>query len=182
MADSLASAMQLIFNAVLQNTLTNSTGVASVTLELNNRQTFTDGTTSGKADKAWGSLGRTISGASSETLDLYDFGAVDVGAGAGKDPLGGTLAIVDVVGLVVLNRATSVGTITVGADGTTAAWNSLFAGDDEAALGPIGPGGWFGVCNPTDPAFAVADTSNHLLKIASSANVTYDIFIIGRSA
>lgn len=70
-------------------------------------------------------------------------------------------------------------------NGTAAAFNSLFNGDDSSALGPIGTGGWFLVFNPVDPAFVVTDASNHLLRLEEAggvSGVTYEIALIGRSA
>jgi len=44
-------------------------------------------------------------------------------------------------------------------------------------------GGLFLLAAPDDPAYAVADTSNHLLRVnASGGNITYDIAILGRNA
>lgn len=181
MADSLTASIVVRFAALLQNTLTNSLGTTSAPVEATYNLSLTDGTSANKADKLWASVARSLSGATSETLDVYDLGSVDIGAGAGKDPLGGSLTLAEIVGIMVVNATTSTGTITLGADGTTAAWNSPFAGDDEAAL-TIKPGGLVILTAPTDPGFAVADTSNHLLKVASSATLTYDIYILGRSA
>ncbi len=181
MADSLSGRVSIGLSAVLQNVLTNSLGTAVASMDFSNTLSITDGTTSDKADKVWASTGRTLSGAADETIDVYDFGSLDIGAGAGKDPLSGALALAEIVALVIYNRPTSTGTLTIGADGTTAAWNSIFNGDDEAAL-TLKPGGVFAITCPPDPAYAVADTTNHLLKLASSANLTYDIYIIGRSA
>jgi hypothetical protein len=181
MADTLTSAVRVNMSAVLQNVLNNSLGTAAANIELASVFTLTDGTTTDKADKVWASTGRTLSGTADETIDVYDFGSLDIGAGAGKDPLSGTLALAEIAFIIVVNRSTSTGTLTIGADGTTAAWNSPFNADDDAAL-TLKPGMIFLIGGGADPAFAVADTSNHLLKMASSANLTYDIYIIGRSA
>lgn len=182
MADSLTGKITASFSATLTNALTNSLASATVLIDSSTiTQTITDGTTANAADKVWASKARSLSGATSETLDLYDFGSVNIGAGAGLDPLGGALALAEIVGILVYNNTTSTGTITLGADGTTAAWNSWCNADDDAAV-TIKPGGIFLLTSPTDPGFAVADTSNHLLKVASSASLTYDIYLFGRSA
>jgi hypothetical protein len=181
MPDALTASVKVNFSGSLINTLTNSLAAPSALVEAAIAMSLTDGTAADKADKLWASKSRALVGATSETLDLYDLGSVDIGAGAGKDPLGGTLALVEIVAILIYNSTSSTGTLTIGADGTTAAWNSIFNGDDEAAV-TVKPGGFFAIGSPTDPAYAVADTSNHLLKIASSANLTYDIYVLGRSA
>jgi hypothetical protein len=181
MADSLSGRVHVSLSSVLQNVLTNSLGTASASIDFSSTYSITDGTTSDKADKVWASTGRTLSGAADETIDVYDFGSLDIGAGAGKDPLSGTLALAEICFLIVSNRSTSTGTLTVGGDGTTAAWNAWCNADDDGAI-TLKPGMLHVIGGLVDPAFAVADTTSHLLKMASSANLTYDIYIIGRSA
>lgn len=147
---------------------------------------ITSGTTANKADRWWeDNDGRTLAASGTETIDLYDFGSIDIGGGAGKDPLGQALALVEIVGLLVIVDAASTGTLLIGGDGTAAAWNSIFNGDDEAAIGPLAGGSICFLFNPANPAFPVADSSNHLLKFteAGGANsVIYYPFILGRSA
>lgn len=184
MADSITSARFIAkVDAVFTNTFgTDLTSTVSATLGMSNTLDLTDGTTASKCDKVWWDTSRALSGATSESLDLYDLGSVNIGGGAGKDVFGGAWATVEVVGLYVENESSSTGNLTLGAEGSSAAWNSLFNGDDEAAIGPIKPGGVILIYMPSDPAFAVADSSNHLLKIASSATLTYNIAILARSA
>lgn len=143
---------------------------------------LTNGTTANKADRIWHDPARTLTGATSETIDLFDLASVDIGAGAGKDALGQSGGFAEIVAILVENDATSTGNLTLGGDGTTACWNSWANGDDDAVIGPIKPGGFAFLFQPSDPAFAVADTSNHLLKIASSATLEYSITVLGRSA
>lgn len=144
--------------------------------------TLSSGTGANAADRIWSDLDRALSSGATEDIDVYDLAAFDIGQGAGKDASGASWALAEVVCLLVYNASTSAGTLLVGGKGTTAAWNSIFNGDDDAKL-PIVPGGWFQIFAPTDPAYAVADTSNHLLKMeASGGAVTYGVVIIGRSA
>lgn len=182
MADSLSATIKASIIATFSNDLTNSTGTSSVTLDFPFSLTTSDGTTTNKADKAWPSKARSLSGATSETIDIYDFGAIDIGTGGGEGPLGNTITLTEIVAIIIQNNSTSTGNLTIGGDGTTAAWNSIFNASDTAELGPFPPGGFFIISAGADPAFAVADTDNHLLKMASSATLTYDLLIIGRSA
>lgn len=161
-----------------------STGTVSVDAKHTITLSFTSGTTANKADRIWHDKGRTLAQNASESLDLYDLGSVDIGAGAGLDALGQSWAIAEVVGVLIHNKSDSSGNLLIGGEGSAAAWNSLFNASDSAVIGPIYPDGWFAVYNPADPAFLVADSSNHLLKIAEAnvGSVEYDITIIGRSA
>lgn len=185
MARSLSSfAAQASLGATLANTLTSlssNSPSASAAQLLAFKFALSNGTTANAADRVWVAT-RSLVGATSENIDLYDLGSLDIGAGAGLDALGQAWSIAELVGLMVINATTSTGTITIGGEGSGNAWNSAFGGSDSATFGPIGPGGCVFALNPVDPAWAVADSSNHLLKIASSANVTYSICLLGRSA
>lgn len=143
---------------------------------------LTSGTTGGKIDRVLVSEGRALSGASSETIDLYDLGSLNIGAGAGLDALGQAWVGAEIVGLFIRNNDTA-DSLVIGNDGTSAAWNSLFGGDDEAAITLL-PGAMILLIASGDPAYAVADSTNHLLKIAApgSAISSYDLVILARSA
>lgn len=181
MADTLTSSVKVAFSGSLVSTLTNSLATPSALVEATISLAFSDGTAANKADKLWASKDRSLSGATAEDIDLYDLGSIDIGAGAGKDPLGQALALAEVAGIIVYNAATSVGTLTIGNKNATTAWNSWCNGSDTAAV-TLYPGGVFAICSPTDPAYAVADTSNHLLTMTSSDTLTYDVYVLGRSA
>ena len=145
--------------------------------------TFTSGTTDSKANRIWSDTERTLTSGNSEDIDLYDFGALDIGGGAGKDALGQTLTLAEVTGLHVYVHSTSTGSLLVGGKAAATAWNSLFGGSDDDAFLLLKPGSTFYIDCPPDPAYAVTDTSNHLLKMAASGgDVTYDITVMGRNA
>ncbi len=143
---------------------------------------ITNGSTgANKANRFWQSSGRPITSGSSETLDLYDFGGIDIGAGAGNDIFGLPLTLSAIVAILIRNHSTSTGSLTIGGDGTTHAWNSPLSASDTATIGPITPDGVLTLLDVSATGFPVADVTNHLLKIAASGgNVTYDIFILGR--
>lgn len=147
------------------------------------KPTLSSGTTADKADRFWYDSGRTITSASSEDIDVYDLGSIDLGAGAGKDALGQTWTVAEIVALIVVNETASAGSLLVGGKSATTAWNSPFGGSDDDAFIELKPGGSLILFAPSDPAYAVADTTNHLLKMAASGgNVTYAIGLLGRSA
>lgn len=66
--------------------------------------TLEDGIEASQFNRAWQS-DRSLSSGGSETLDLYDLGAEDIGAGAGKDILGQTLTFEEIVCLVIVQTA-----------------------------------------------------------------------------
>lgn len=174
--------LTVMAGGTLVNTLTDGRQVSVSHDPADYGQNLLDGIVLDKANRIWESKGRVIASAASEDIDVYDFGSIDIGAGAGLDALGQALALAKIVLVLIRNRATSVGTLLVGGKATTAAWNSPFNADDDA-LTPVLPGGvllWYA---PSLAGYAVADTTNHLLKMAASGgDVTYDITIIGRTA
>jgi hypothetical protein len=175
--------MKVDFRATIVNTLdASSTAAPSVTLGEALTQTFVTGTVADAIDRVWSDKGRTITSGNDDPIDVYDLGVIDVGSGAGLDALGQSLAFAEITTIMVHNLSTSSGDIIVGNESTAATFNTPFAGSDTGAV-TIKPGGIFFLSSPTNPAYAVADTSNHLLNInAPSGNVTYDIHIAGRSA
>lgn len=184
MSDALTVRLKVALQGAFINTLTDLS-VTNAEIDQQLDQAFTDGTIADKVDKAWFSKSRALTSGNDETLDLYDWGSVNLGAGAGKDPLGQAQALVEIAAILIYVRPESAGNLIVGNDGTTAAFNSIFAGstDSDTAAVTVKPGGIFLIAAPGDPAYAVADTSNHLLKLAASGgNVTYDIHVLGRSA
>lgn len=183
MSQSLTSIKaRLSLGAVIANLLTGASTAIQATQQLDHIVRLTSGTTINKADRVWASPARTLTGATSETLDLYDMGSVDIGAGAGNDAVGAAWLLAELVGLIIINSTDSAGDLTIGAEGSGAAFNSIFGGSDTASIGPIPPGGALELINPANPAWLVADTTNHLLKIASSDDVIFSVGLLGRSA
>jgi hypothetical protein len=176
-----------LVSAKLSSTLRNALGTALATssakVERSLEYSLTDGTTANKADKVWGSDSRALTSGTNEEIDLYDLGSLDVGAGAGKDPLGEAWAIAEIVGFMVVSESNSVGNVEVG--GATAATGNEFnswVGDDSDKV-KVRPGGFCMFFAPGDPAYAVADATNHKLKIAAAGgDVTYSIYVLARSA
>jgi len=144
---------------------------------------LSSGTAANKADRIWTSLARALASGGNESIDLYDFGSLDIGGGAGRDAVGQLITLAEIVAILIQNNASSAGGLIIGGEGSGAAWNSGFGGSDSAVTPTIAPGGWWQLFTPADPALVVTDTTNHLLKIAATGGaVTYDIHILGRSA
>ena len=139
---------------------------------------LTSGSGANQAQKWWQSTARALASGASETLNLYDFAGIDIGAGAGNDPDGIPLVVADVVGMLVVVEASSAGALLIGGDGTSAAWTSLLDGSATAQIGPIHPGGMFMAADPAS-GFPVVNTTNCNLKMtASGGAVTYDIYLL----
>lgn len=189
MARSVASiTLSAVVKATIKNDI-NSDGSAPF---VNNftfapETTLANGTNANQFDRCWYDDSRTINSGASENLDLYDLASFDIGAGAGKDALGQSMSNAELVGLGVWNLAASTGDLYIGGEGSGAAFQSFFhvsaSASDTAGFGPLKPGGLFLVFSPPDPAWAIADTTNHLLKFAASGgNVTYAVIFFARSA
>lgn len=182
-----ATLTAIVNNAIDSGATTAKTAQCAQGKELsvgsNGLTALANGTSANQADMVWGDEARALASAATENLDVYDLAAFDIGAGAGKDAVGQAWAAVEIVGFLIHNRPTSTGDLIIGGEGSGAAWNSPFNASDTAKLGPLGPGGFALYFDPTNPALAVADSTNHLLKFeASGGDLTYDVFLIGRSA
>lgn len=173
-----------ILQATLINTSDNGVLTSSAAHGAQQAVTFTaSGTGAGQADRFWQSTGRTLTSGGSEDIDVYDLGSLDIsGAGAGRDANGQVWTVAEIAGMLVYNRPTSAGNLLIGGKATAAAWSTWLNANDDAEL-TLPPSGIFLIASTNDPAWAVADTSNHLLTmLASGGAVTYDVYLLGRSA
>jgi len=175
------------FESLIKNVLDASeTGSPQISLGDKPSLQFATGTGANQCDRMWAQKARTVANGAAESLDIYDLGSVDIGAGAGNDGLGKSVVLAEICVLMIANASTSGGNLLIGGNGTGAAWNSIFAsqtsGEDDAIV-VLKPGGVLILAAPPDPAYAVADSTNHILKLDSSAGTcTFDIVILGRSA
>lgn len=181
MTATLAGDMHYGFSGSYGNTLTDGS-IMSGNVGEKRKKSLTNGTTADKANRYVQSIGRALADGISETIDLYDLASLDLGTGAGEDQLGLPLAAAELVGIMIAVTSSGAGVALIGGEGTTAAFNSIFNGSDTALV-VVAAGGHFQMYNPNDPAYAITDTANHLLKIeADAGNITYDIFLIFRDA
>ena len=90
------------------------------------------------------------------------------------------MALTEICGILIYSTLASVGTLTIGGQGTANAWTS-WIGSNTQTVGPINPGGLFFLAETAEPAWAVGNASNNLLRLtAAGGNVTYDMYILGR--
>ncbi len=170
-------------NQVTSDVQSDGSVTASAQLGITKTLQLVTGTGAGQADRVWQSRLRALTSGANEDIDLYDLGSLDIsGAGAGRDAVGQLQTLAEIVGLMVINESTSAGSLLVGGNGGTATWNSLMNASDSAKL-ILPPDSFICIGARNDPAWAVADSTNHLLRFeASGGNVTYSLFVIGRSA
>jgi len=183
MSDTLQGSLQVRLATQYNNILAGGLGTTGVSIGPNFQLTFTDGVAIDQADKLWASQNRVLNSAATENIDVYNFGAIDIGTGPGEDPLGNALALVSAVGLIVISDPASVGVLIVGGEGSAAAWSAPFNNVNTGAV-VVRPGGILTMWAPGSVGFVIGGAStNHLLKmLASGGAVTYSIYVIGRSA
>lgn len=130
-------------------------------------RSMTSGTETLKADIVWSDT-RTLA-TTTEDLDIR--GTALTGA------FGQAIAIAELVGIYIRNKSTS-GTLTVGGDGSAPITGLFSDPGDKIVIGPLGVFFWL----RPDDGISVTAGSTDVLQIQSSASVTYDIMLIGRSA
>ena len=146
----------------------------SVPLSLALQLTLDSGTGADQADTLFFDT-RTLAGAATEDIDVY---------APGDNAFGDAIINARAKVLVIRNNSTEAsGTLTVGNKNTTAAWQTPFNASDTGAI-TIPPRGFLILTAPDAIGIAVANTTNHLLKILNngSNSATYDIVLIGASA
>ena len=169
--------------ATLGNTLDGNAYTASVAQGFTRTPAtaLSTGTSANQADRIWQDTARALASGGTEDLDLYDLGSLDIDAGSGRDGLGQLFTLAALVAICIENKSTSAGTLQVGGKGNSTAFTSIFGANTDIIK--IRPGGLLLLFAPTDPAYAIVDTTNHILKMeASGGAVTYDIALLGRSA
>jgi hypothetical protein len=151
--------------------------------DLDHKPVWATGTGDGQADRVWVEKGLTLASAATFNLDLYDFAGRDIGKGSGLDAAGLAMALAEIAYIGVFVTSTGSGKLRLGGEGSGAAWNSGFGGSDSAVSHDIGEGGSWQLVAWNDGDLAVADSTNHLLKfLGVTADVTFDIIILGRSS
>lgn len=138
-------------------------------------------------DRIWSCDQRTLAAAASEDLDLFDGGAIDNGAGAGKDALGQALTNRDAL-LLVIERldddSPAGGVLEVGGKGDATTWLGLLKGTDDVLK--VYKGGLVLAYAPLSAAgdrMDIDDTTNHILQMAAvGQDVKYRLHLYARTA
>ena len=163
-----------------QQTAAQSLGDPSVSVAETIAITLANGTSIDEASRIWQTRDRTLASAADLAIDVFDGGALDIGAGSGLDQLGQAITLTGAKAIVVYNQVlASGGVLTVGNETSAAAWSTPFNGSDVAAV-TIPQGGVFVLTAPTAAGFAITDTSDHLLNFnAAGGDCLFDFYLIG---
>ena len=169
-------------SATNKNILSDSTPVSVAHPSLVYNKKLTNGVDAEQANRSWQSLDRKLSNGAEETIDLFDFGTINIGAGAGLDGLGQTLNIVEIVAIAIVNTTAIAksGLIEIQPGTGSPGWGAIGV-HTEANGGALTPQGLLLKTSIHADGFAVTDGTNHTIKIrAVNGSVTYSIYLIGR--
>lgn len=187
---STRSLQSFVLKAIVQATVQNDQGsdpVRVATAALNHvfNPSMSDGTGTNQANRAWDYAGN-LATSGTLVIDLYDFGTIDGGSGAGKDILGQSLALSEIVGIMIINTtdegssdSSGPGTLEIIPD-TTAGWAPI-GSHTVANGGALEPGGVLFKAQPDINGFVVTDAVSHRIKLtANGGPVDFQIIVIGR--
>jgi hypothetical protein len=179
--------IRLLLSATVKNVMNASpyrasTGAISTTVNPN----VLSGSGESQANRAW-DYRATIAAGASLTIDLFDFGSLDSGSGAGKDIVGLSVQLDSIVAILIQN-------ITVDSDTSDSEVPGALEIEPAASNGwtPIGthtvanggalePGGLLLKVQIDAAGFPVTDASNHQLKLtANGGDVDFQILVLGR--
>jgi len=167
-------------SVLLQMAATQKNADTNASAAMNGRlqDNIVNGTGAGQSNRLWYDIDAALTSGSSRTIDFSSFSAEDIGAGAGRGPLGITYSNTKCLAILALNAAASAGSMKVGLKGTeTNPWENLFiVGATKVAEHQFSPGGG---CIFFDGAggWTIASGSNCELTItAVSGNITYSLY------
>lgn len=184
--------LRLAFSATLKNVLTDTERTATAALLFSYNPTIVDGTDEEEANRGWEYSG-TLAAAATLVVDLFDLGTLDVGAGAGKDALGQSVALDQIVTIVIMNTSDLADNASVDSDSDSDIVPCLeIEPDASAGWTPIGThtaltggalqaGGVLVKMQVEQTAFLVTDGVSHRIKLtARGGEVDFKILVIGR--
>lgn len=175
---SLDSEVKVVLSGTVKNTLDDGQ-VASVALNASlGTGRLDNGISADEANRMWWSEERALGSGGTETIDLYDLGSLDIGAGAGNDGVGQAFTCVEIVAIAIYQDSGD-GRIEI-EPGASNGFTAL-GSHTVATGGALRTGGLLLKTQPHTDGYPVTDASNHTLKItANGAAATYSIYIIGR--
>ncbi len=181
MARSISSSkVSVKITGSLINTITDSSSVSVTQPALNEIISLTSGVGPSQANRAWQRKDINLSNGSQETINVFDFVGMDIGAGDGKDALGQSMDLVEVVAIAVVNENA------VGAGGAleilpahSEGWPSIGT-HTKATGGALYGQGILLKVNPSDVGFPVDTNANRITFRADDGQVSYSVYILGR--
>ena len=175
------SQVRLEITPTLEHILTDGQNVHSTIGQVFIDESLSNGVSAGEASRAWEERGIAISSGGSLDLDLYDFAGRDIGAGAGLDGLSQALVIEEIVCLII-KQTSGPGRLEVMASSPAGALTWIPTGYLTVANGgALKSGGLVMWYESDESALGVTDATSHILRLgASSGNVAFDIYVLGR--
>jgi hypothetical protein len=174
-----ATEVSVTVKSTIRNTLSDNQ-----TAQLQHGQLFlsgaiSDGVSAGEVNRAWEDRARTLASGATEDIDLYDLGAIDIGAGAGCDGLGQAIILEEIVTLVI-KHVSGTGKLEIMPTNPTA--YATWVPKMTVALGnALKAGGLLLMHQPDTAAFDISDTVSHVIRLgANGGDLVYDIMILGR--
>lgn len=138
----------------------------------------TSGVSEDQFNRAWSSEGRTLSSSASETIDIYDAGTLDIGAGAGLDALGQAVAHEEIVAILI-KQTGGTGALEI-IPAVSNGWGPI-GSHTVANGGALKAGGMLLKVQTDTNAFDVTDASSHRITFtANGGAVTYSIYLFAR--
>jgi len=177
---SAESEIKISFQSTIKNTLDDgditsaSLSATVISGKLNN------GVSASQANRAWKTVGESLSSGASIDIDLYDFASFDIGAGNGVDALGQAMAIEEIVTLMIKQSSGSTGRLEINVTNPTgkATWIPSLTVANGAALKN---GGIFIMHQPDTDAFDIQDGVSHTVRLtANGGDVEWDMWILAR--
>jgi hypothetical protein len=166
-------------SATLTNTVTDSSTTSVSHPALNFTKSLTNGIAASQANRSWQSKNRTIASGAQEIIDLAS-GMPDIGCGVGKDAVGQTLTLEEIVAIAIVNEnaVTSSGVLTI-EPSASEGWEAI--GEHTVAnAGALRGQGVLFKCQIADPGFALEGNKHRITLKASGDSVTYSIYVLGR--
>ncbi len=172
--------VKLVVSATIQNTMDDGTPVASASISSTPASgRLDDGVSADEINRAWIDKDRALATGVSEDIDFYDLGSLDIGAGAGNDPLGQALTFEEIV-TVMITQTGGTGRLQINATNPSnpLAWMPSLT---VANGGALRNDSVFLMHRPGEDGLDITDASSHMVRFgASGGNVTYTIVLLGR--
>ena len=165
----------------LFNTLTDGSKSKISHPAVNYAPALANGVSAGQCNRAWQSKSGLLSSGDIVTIDVNDFDGFDIGGGSGNDALGQAMDLEKIVSIVITNDNA------VGAAGILEVFPAASEGWTPIGTHTISTEGALhgqsvvAKVNPSATAFDVTDTSHRITLRATSGDVTYSVYIQGRS-
>ncbi len=167
-------------SSTLTNTLNDATTAAVAHPALNYSPSIDNGVNTGQANRVWQSDGRSISSGGQETLDIFDFAVVDIGAGAGNDGVGLSMTLEEIVAIAIVNKNA------IGAAGILEVLPATSEGFTAIGTHTVANGGaLYGQgllfkSQPAEAGFDVTAVRHRITFRAVSGDVSYSLYILAR--